>query len=84
MGGGGPTFLTRTALVMTSPHSRRAALRCHAEFLGRLPKVQVFSYGSLVLVFFFNILLIVFPINGFTTLDLVTSKNSMSVVGKSN
>ena len=83
-GWGGPTFPTRTTLAMTLPHSRRAALRCHAELLGRLPKVQVSSYGSLVLVFFLNILLIVFPINGFTTLDLVTGENSMSIVGKND
>ena len=78
-------FPTRTALAMTSPHSRRAALRYHAEFLGRLPNVQISSYGSLVLVFqYTNILLIVFPITGFTTLDLVTTENSMSIVGKNH
>lgn len=79
----GPIFYTRTAPTITSPHSGRAALGCHVKLLVRLQKVQVSSYGSLVLVVFNN-LVIVFPINGFSTLDLVTSDNSMSVVGKNH
>lgn len=46
-------FPTSTAMAMTSPHLRPAALCCHADLLDPLPKVQVSSYELLVLVFFF-------------------------------